>query len=281
VKTILVPTDFSIYANNALQIAFEIAQKTQAHIILQHIVPSLDTILLAPDALQTETTWEEKHLNQVQISVKEKLKKAIKNNNFPEEQISIRIDIGDVFKCIIQSAKDFEADLIIMGTHGATPLESLFFGSNTEKVTRFSPCPVLAVKQNTTFWQIQKILIATDLSESNQKALKKWLTHKNWLEGDWHYLYVQSTWGIVENKQEQHEKQKIFAQKVGLTPFFTHIIEGNIEAGSILSFAQQQKASLIITTSHQRQGWAYFLLGSISGEIVNQSPQPVLVLPNA
>ncbi len=279
-KTILVPTDFSIYANNALQIAFEIAQKTQANIILQHIIPSLNTILLAPDTLQTETTWEEKHLNQVQISVREKLNKALKDNNFPEDQISIRIDVGDVFGCIVQSAKDFGVDLIIMGTHGATPLENLFFGSNTEKVTRFSPCPVLAVKQNTTFWQIQKILIATDLSESNQNSLKKWLSKKNWLTGDWHYLYVQSTWGILENKQEQHEKQKIFAEEIGLNPFFTHIIEGNIEAGSILSFAQQQKVSLIVTTSHQRHGWAYFLLGSISGEIVNQAPQPVLVLPN-
>ncbi len=280
-KTILVPTDFSVYANNALQIAFEIAKKTNAQIILQHIIPSLNSILLAPDSLQTETTWEEKHLNQVQISVREKLEKALKNAQFPHEQVSIRIDIGDIFTVVTQTAKDFDVDLIVMGTHGATQLESLFFGSNTEKVVRVSPCPVLAVKQNTTFWQIQHILVATDLSEGNKYALQKWIKNKNWLQGEWHYLSVQSSWGIPENKQEFLQKQTNFAQEIGLAPYHTHTIETNVETGGILAFAQQIKASLIVMTSHQRQGWSHFFLGSISGEIVNQAPQPVLVLPRS
>lgn len=280
-KTLLVPTDFSKYANNALQIAFEIAKKNDAHLIIQHIIPTLGSILLAPDYSQTETLWEEKHLNQVQASVREKLEKALKNADFPQENVSIRIDIGEVFNSIAQTAKDFAVDLIVMGTHGTTPFENLFFGSNTEKVVRLSPCPVLAVKENTTFWQIQNILVATDLSEENKNALNKWVSSKKWLQGNWHYLYVQSSWGIHENKQDFQQKQHIFAQDIGLFPFETHVVESNMEAGGIMSFAQKIKASLIITTSNQRQGWAYLLLGSISGEVLNQAPQPVLVLPKA
>jgi len=47
---------------------------------------------------------------------------------------------------IIQMAKKESVDLIVMGSHGRTGLDLLFFGSTAEKVVRKSPYPVLTIR---------------------------------------------------------------------------------------------------------------------------------------
>jgi nucleotide-binding universal stress UspA family protein len=46
---------------------------------------------------------------------------------------------------ILEEAREMSADLIIIGTHGRSGFEHVLFGSNTEKVIRKAPCPVLTV----------------------------------------------------------------------------------------------------------------------------------------
>jgi len=53
---------------------------------------------------------------------------------------------GEPFVEIIRKAKRDSVDLIVMGTHGRTGLDHVFFGSTAEKVVRKSPCPVLTVR---------------------------------------------------------------------------------------------------------------------------------------
>ncbi|HET7318751.1 MAG TPA: universal stress protein, partial [Nitrospirota bacterium] len=53
---------------------------------------------------------------------------------------------GVPFVEIIKTAKDKNADMIVIGTHGRTGIDHMLFGSTAEKVVRKAPCPVLAVR---------------------------------------------------------------------------------------------------------------------------------------
>jgi nucleotide-binding universal stress UspA family protein len=54
---------------------------------------------------------------------------------------------GIPYREIIGKAREVEADLIVIGTHGRTGVEKVIFGSTAEKVVRMAPCPVLTVRQ--------------------------------------------------------------------------------------------------------------------------------------
>jgi universal stress protein A len=56
---------------------------------------------------------------------------------------------GAPFQMIIDTAKDNEADLIVMGTHGRTGLTHVLMGSVAERVVRMAPCPVLVTRGTT------------------------------------------------------------------------------------------------------------------------------------
>ena len=53
---------------------------------------------------------------------------------------------GVPFVEIIRTAKEKNADMIVIGTHGRTGIDHMLFGSTAEKVVRKSPCPVLTVR---------------------------------------------------------------------------------------------------------------------------------------
>jgi nucleotide-binding universal stress UspA family protein len=53
---------------------------------------------------------------------------------------------GVPFVEIIRTAKDKNADMIVIGTHGRTGIDHMLFGSTAEKVVRKSSCPVLTVR---------------------------------------------------------------------------------------------------------------------------------------
>ena len=57
---------------------------------------------------------------------------------------------GKAFVEIIKKAKEDDADLIVMGSHGRSGLSHILIGSVAEKVTRKAPCPVFIVKAKDT-----------------------------------------------------------------------------------------------------------------------------------
>jgi nucleotide-binding universal stress UspA family protein len=62
------------------------------------------------------------------------------------ETWDVEIAVGRPADTIVRLAREYHADLIVMGTHGRTGLEHMVMGSVAEKVVRLAPCPVLTVK---------------------------------------------------------------------------------------------------------------------------------------
>ena len=133
---ILVPTDFSKHSHNALTYAAAFAEKFGAELYLLHVVQDLalfipEAVSVAPPAVPP--------IEQMTAAVREELARLVRENDLGRFTVHTEVREGTPFYEIIQHARDVNADLIVMGTHGHTGLAHVLLGSVTEKVVRKAP----------------------------------------------------------------------------------------------------------------------------------------------
>lgn len=160
-KTILVPTDFSQTANNALTYATELALKLPAKLLLLNVfripVYELDT--------PSEVANKEEHFRNYATSKLQQTMDGIHLNHpeLPVESIVLNGFIGDE---ITAMACVHSVEMIVMGTTGASGLEEIVMGSTTREVIEKAPCPVLAIPRQAHWHGIHHVVAAVD----NQNA---------------------------------------------------------------------------------------------------------------
>lgn len=140
IKRILVPIDFSEFSYKSLDYANAFAVQSKAEIVLLHVVPLnyLETEVIAFDYSQIE--------KQTTESCSARLEQLRKHRVDPSLPVQAHVRIGRPVDEIVKAAEHFDADMIIMSTHGYTGLKHAFLGSVTENVVRYAPCPVLTVR---------------------------------------------------------------------------------------------------------------------------------------
>lgn len=143
IRRILVPIDFSEYSKNALRYAVPFAKHFGAELIVLYVVePTIYPADFSFGHVGLPNIEEE--LRKQSAEELERLAKSI------AKKVSVRHEIrtGRAFLEIIEAAKEEEADLIIIATHGHTGVEHILFGSTAEKVVRKAHCPVLTVRSS-------------------------------------------------------------------------------------------------------------------------------------
>ena len=144
IQHILIPTDFSEYADYALDYALELTQKLQARLTLLHVLYlSPLTVGEVPPSVFNQILQDMQ--NWAQQQMQETLERVKQTGIYSESAIVE----GAPFQMIINTAKDKGVDLIVMGTHGRTGLTHVLIGSVAEKVVRLAPCPVLVTRGTT------------------------------------------------------------------------------------------------------------------------------------
>ena len=138
---ILVPTDFSDYANYALDYAIELAKTLQARLTFLHIIQ------LTPMTMGDMYGYSLEAYLEAMESEAQKHMEALLNRVHQEGlQGEMAIVQGVPFQIIVDMAESRDVDLIVMGTHGRTGLTHALMGSVAERVVRLAPCPVLVTR---------------------------------------------------------------------------------------------------------------------------------------
>jgi len=142
-KRILFCTDFSENADYAFEFAFGIAKRDEGLLYILHVIPQ------NPNQAVTEAHITEENLEKIQKAIEENLDNNYKEHYVKKIEDGVRFEIvtksGREDEEIIKFAKQEKVDLVVMGTHGRTGIEHVFFGSVAEKVLRHSPFPVLII----------------------------------------------------------------------------------------------------------------------------------------
>lgn len=142
IKKLLVPVDFSGNSAYALEMAITIAEKFSAEIVIYHAV-DIPHIILGDEENPCPIKDYEKYAREQSRKQMDIFLMPYKEHKFI---VHDEIEIGKPFEKIIRAARRFDADIIIMGTHGQSALKHILIGSVAEKVVRKAPCPVLTVK---------------------------------------------------------------------------------------------------------------------------------------
>jgi nucleotide-binding universal stress UspA family protein len=139
-KHILVPTDLSEGAEQALDYACELARTLGAQIHLLNVV-GIPTLGVPELGLAVAATTIDQLLVDSQTAID---KIAATKCNAQVGQVLVRS--GDARDVINQTAIELGIDLIVMGTHGRRGLSRALLGSVAELVVRSAPCAVLTVR---------------------------------------------------------------------------------------------------------------------------------------
>ena len=142
-KKVLFCTDFSENADYAFEFAYGIAKRDEGLLYIFHVIP------YNPNQAYAETFVSKKDLENIQKSIEEDLADNYKKHYVKKIDNGVRFEIvtrsGREDNEIIKFAKKENVDIIVMGTHGRTGIEHVFFGSVAEKVIRHSPFPVFII----------------------------------------------------------------------------------------------------------------------------------------
>ena len=166
-KTIFCPTDFSSDAENALRYGVSIADTLKAKIIVFHACHLPALVSQVP----LEEITEERIIREANGQLNELMKlDFLRDKNV---NITCTAAFGLAVDGIISGASKENADLIIMGTKGASGIEEIFLGSNASSVISKSVCPVLVVPAAARFNGFKKIIFATDYMDNDIQSITR------------------------------------------------------------------------------------------------------------
>ncbi|CAM3261310.1 universal stress protein [Aequorivita lipolytica] len=268
-KRILVPTDFSEQAENALKVALKIANKHNSEIFVLHSMEM---------PLHLATSSDSGSLPESLFFIKLAEKRFIDLRQKPYlNGITLNEAIGhnEIYEDIEEACKKNNIDLIVMGSNGASGFKEMFVGSNTEKVVRTSKIPVLVIKNNHQEFDIKDFVFATDFSEEGRIALRKAQSFAEKVGARMHLLFVNTPAGFKTSAQAQ-EIMENFVRGMAVENYTLNIYNDTAVEKGILNFAKHINAQLIGMGTHGRKGISHFFNGSISEDMVNHANMPVI-----
>jgi nucleotide-binding universal stress UspA family protein len=148
IEQILVPIDGSEHADKALNYALDLADKYEASIeiltvVITPLVPGYIPLIPQPGSAWLVTYSKELMINSEKM-LSDTLEKAKKKK--PNLQISTKLVEGRPANKIVETAKEGNFDLIVLGSRGLSGITGFLLGSVSNRVSNDAACPVLIVK---------------------------------------------------------------------------------------------------------------------------------------
>lgn len=270
---IIVPIDFSKHSEYALETASIMAKKNNAEILALHMLEMSNNILIdSDDDQQLQTVF---YLNLA----KKRFNEFLEKDYLKDVKLTPIVKHFKVFREVNDVAKEHNADLIIMGSHGSSGLTEIFVGSNTEKVVRHSEIPVLIVKHKPVNLQFETVVFACDFSEEMVQPYIKACQFFENTSSNLKLLYVNLPGERFKSSIEMEATVATFLEKAegNLSKIneIHYISDYTVEDG-VLAFANIVGGDLIAVPTHGRKGIAHFFSGSIGEDIANHSTLPVI-----
>ncbi len=274
-KKILVPTDFSDHSLSALHYAAAMAKHSDAEIILLHVM---------------ESYAENVALNHA-INVTDAIKKAVnaklqeiktENMDLWGIKVSVRLEKGKIYKVITEVLEEEGIDLVVMGTHGSSginTLEKFILGSNAYRVIRVAECPVITVRESREEAKFKTIVLPLDTTKETKDKMASAIKIAKVFGATVHVLSISTRWDewrIGGDKMKaQLEEVSAEIKKSGV-PVVTKVLRKEDITESVLDYAKDVKADLLIIMTSAESKLAEFTVGSSARTIITDSTIPVM-----
>jgi len=266
-KTILVPTDFSSNANNALKYANAFAQATDNKIVLLHsYIPILGKYDRIPEIVDEENIRVKK---ESQKNLEILCKKYVKGT------CDALLITRNPIETILEVSQKRKFSLIIMGTHGVSGLMQLLFGSNTSGVISKSTVPVLAIPQRYRFRKINTIVYASDLKNTINE-LKHIIPFAKEFDATIEIVHLDYGYNTTDDEKQLLEK-KIKSLSYKKINFIEK--KATLElpmADQLKKYLVKHKPQILVMFPEEKSWFDKIFIGSKTEEMANKLKLPLL-----
>lgn len=278
-KTVLLPTDFSKNAWNAIFTALKLFHNIQCRFLLFHTYePELTNIL---------GDHGEKRLGAIYESIEEEsrremdgiLKYLREHHQNPRHEFKVLIRPGDLVGEVRERIKKYPVDMIVMGTQGATGAERVLLGSNTVRMLKtIKNRPVLAVPQTYDFQRLDHVIFPTDYTRYYEphelqpllELLKAW-------KSTLHVAYAAREFTLKPTQESN--KELLRTRLEGIKVRFEEILLEGTLSEAISGFSNSKRADMIALMQHKHSFLENLTREKVVKRIAFDSKLPLLILP--
>ncbi len=213
-------------------------------------------------------------------------------------RLDARISAGLAFEEIPREARAFDADLVVMGTHGRRGLSHLLLGSVAERVIRNATCPVLVVRSGgqepAAPLAFDRVLVPIDFGPDSMAAARLAVAMSAHGARGVTLLHVVPTpayagevmvprAGGIKLGQYLHDEAQVrltaFAAEVAPSPDDVPkalVLQGSA-AEQTIHLCAEDDVHLVVMGTKGRHGLAHFFVGSVAERVLRHAPCPVLI----
>ncbi|MGB5819202.1 MAG: universal stress protein [Saonia sp.] len=280
-KQILIPTDFSENAWNALLYAVHLLQNEPCVYFILNVYKVNSNLADATLVAQGEELFEKE-----EIRSERKLDELIQNLNEakrnPDHTFRTFSIGGDLVEAVLEMMVNFTFDYIVMGTKGATGAKEIFIGSNTVKVAKgVTTCPVMAVPNDSERRRLDHMVFATAFRHvyTKDELLPLIRLSRIW-NSKVDILYVDME--TIPLEKEQVLNKDILTHLLRATDFDFMDVEGNLDvSGTITNYVHKNSVDLVALI-HKKQGFLNRLFREpVVKKVAFHTQVPFLILPES
>jgi nucleotide-binding universal stress UspA family protein len=277
-KVIIVPTDFSENAANAVKYAVQMSKLHYYKLIFVHVysLPFLnpeagmvyDEALSDSLRLQADKALRE-HIEKVYESME-----MNRNLLLSELEVTEAISLSSGIEKIHQK---YNANMIIMGTHGATGLKKFFLGSNAVDVLENVDIPMLSIPEHCKYKEIKQVTYACDLNDIDAE-LKEVVNFAKSYTAQVNVVHVAKD-NMLDKVIEVDSVINKWQQETGYKKINLHLIQSAENSDidkAIKTLLHQIDSDIVIMFHKQRNFWKSIFEKSTTAELVYEWPAPVL-----
>jgi nucleotide-binding universal stress UspA family protein len=268
-KTIVLATDFSRGSRKAAQTATQTAIKTGAKLVLFHAYRYLMPLDSEMSTLAVSTQYLEKHA----ISSLKRLKNSLKKKFSPDLEIEILVREGLVIDSLSDVLEETNADLLVMGSVGDSPLGSRYFGSLATSMIHHNKVPMLIVPPKAKYSIFQNAVLGIDLRfEIDAIILGKTIDILRDLD------IVVNIYTVTEESESAKDSALKLRGLLKNVPHTYTITEGQDFPKSVLDFAILNHADLIITFPRKHNIFERFFSDTNTEKLISNESFSILTV---
>lgn len=276
-KRVLLPTDFSENSINAIEYAVQIFKEEPCTFYLLNTytptVYHLEYVLSAPDQYGVYDIKEAslKKMAEIESTIKAKYNNA-KHSFTCISEFNTLID--EINNQILQ----YNIDLVVMGTKGATGAKEVLFGSSTVHTLKKAKCPVLAVPEGFSYEKPLEILFPTDYEIDYKERQTKTITNI----AEMHHSRINVlhvTYGYELSEQQEKNKKKL-TRFFNNTTYLVHEVSNQNITEAINNFQIKNKVNMLIMINNKHSFFENIFFKKIINQIGFHVKIPFLVIPS-
>jgi len=270
INRLLVPIDFSPLSLEALEFASFLAETVKADITSLNVSEKLT------DSGENSREGIEQRLSRQWQTLEAHLPLD------PSIRHQVRVAEGKIHENILQVAAEEHTDLLVMGTNGIArlnPLTRFFLGSNTNRTVQSSPIPVLTLRALNRPVKIREILLPLDLTRQTRGKVNLGINMARLFDSRLHLLAVSDYFETLQGKTPALERMmeeqaaKIREHSIEVT---TEVIRHDDVAHSVVGYADEIEADLILIVTAQETKLDTLFMGSRAARVIATARRPVL-----